>query len=119
MTGPILDTGRPALWSPAKRLELGRCMSCEWHPEAQGHHPDCPVPMPEHGGDPDLQDGPAGPDPCDWFAAGVALPPAPAPCRICGVEMTPKRAGQFDRCEPCWADLLASQPTETRGGDAA
>ncbi len=42
-----------------------------------------------------------------------SAPPAPAPCRVCNVEMSPERAGRYDRCEPCWADLLAAQPTET------
>ncbi len=117
MTGPILDTGRPALWSPAKRLELGRCMSCEWHPEAQGHHPDCPVLVPEQvGGDRD----PCVP-PADWFdvaqsALAGGTPAPPVACRVCGVAMTPERSGQFDRCEPCWADLIAAQPPTQRGG---
>ena len=43
----------------------------------------------------------------------TSAPPAPAPCRVCGTEMTPERAGQFDRCVDCWAVLLAAQPVET------
>ena len=34
----------------------------------------------------------------------------PPVCRVCGDAMTHERAGQFDRCERCWADLLAAQP---------
>lgn len=46
MTGRVgdalLDTGEWPRWSPAKRAELGRCLSCEFHPATQGHHPYCP-----------------------------------------------------------------------------
>jgi hypothetical protein len=38
----LLDTGRTALWTPAKRQKLGRCHSCEYHPPIQGHDPYCP-----------------------------------------------------------------------------
>ncbi|MBA2768497.1 MAG: hypothetical protein H0U35_05090 [Sporichthyaceae bacterium] len=38
----LLDTGELAHWPPRKRVDLGRCLSCEWHPETQGHHPWCP-----------------------------------------------------------------------------
>lgn len=38
----LLDTGEVPHWTRRKRLELGRCLSCEWHAETQGHHPNCP-----------------------------------------------------------------------------
>jgi hypothetical protein len=41
MTTEILDTGQDALWTTDQRRRLGRCESCEYHPETQGHHPDC------------------------------------------------------------------------------
>lgn len=38
----LLDTGETAHWTRRKRVELGRCVACEWHTETQGHHPYCP-----------------------------------------------------------------------------
>lgn len=38
----LLDTGEIPHWTRRKRVDLGRCVSCEWHPETQGHHPYCP-----------------------------------------------------------------------------
>ncbi len=40
---PLLDTGRPALWTPERRRHLGRCQSCEFHPPTQGHDAWCPA----------------------------------------------------------------------------
>ncbi|AXH67497.1 hypothetical protein SEA_ZARBODNAMRA_72 [Gordonia phage Zarbodnamra] len=33
----------PGVLSTAERIRYRRCLWCEWHPEAQGHHPDCPT----------------------------------------------------------------------------
>ena len=38
----VLDTGERPLFTRRRRVELGRCVRCEWHPETQGHHPYCP-----------------------------------------------------------------------------
>ena len=40
---PLLDTGRPALWTPERRRHLGRCPSCEFRVEQQGHDRWCPA----------------------------------------------------------------------------
>ena len=50
----------------------------------------------------------------DGRADATPSPPEPAPCKVCGVLMSVKRSGTHDRCEACWADLLAAQPD--RGG---
>jgi len=49
----------------------------------------------------------------DLFSADYApasTPATPAPCRVCGVEMTPERAGQYDRYPCRWSAMLAAQP---------
>ncbi|MEY1677271.1 hypothetical protein AB4Z55_24155 [Gordonia sp. ABKF26] len=33
----------PGVLTTAERIRYRRCLWCEWHPEAQGHHPDCPT----------------------------------------------------------------------------
>lgn len=38
----LLDTGERPYWTPSRRIQLGRCVRCEWHTETQGHHPYCP-----------------------------------------------------------------------------
>ena len=44
---PLLDTGKPALWTPERRRLLGRCPSCEFHPPSQGHDSWCPADDPD------------------------------------------------------------------------
>jgi len=36
----------------------------------------------------------------------------PVACKVCAVVMSRERAGRYDRCEKCWSDLLAAQPTK-------
>ncbi len=38
----LLDTGERPYWTRRRRVELGRCVRCEWHVTTQGHHPYCP-----------------------------------------------------------------------------
>ena len=38
----LLDTGERPYWTRRRRVELGRCVRCEWHVATQGHHPYCP-----------------------------------------------------------------------------
>lgn len=42
------STGATKLWLPYPRrhlIAIHRCPDCGWHPETQGHHPDCPAPV--------------------------------------------------------------------------